>query len=345
MNTGLIIPCRNAASTIERLLKSVDNLRPKPHVLVVDNNSTDNTRDILQELMEKGFVDIVLVESRIGVSFARNTGLQWYKSWGPPGLSDIIFADSDDLFVGTELPRLGVNSELLVMSTQECLVEGSWDQCTVTPTRRDKYADRETVLHHQDFAGYLERPNSRSEYTSVWGKIYKFDVLKKSNIKFDERMSTYEDVDFNFRYLSLIESVGFSSRIVYSHITDVRRKGQTFQRADYLRMFGYVWALRSLRRLLTRLNHPDPKIVYHTLFCYFSITMVRIGFMVRSRDDFGKFTNLVNCRLRSKVHRLARVRYDADRAGAKFMLRLFIINCAWLLAIGAVIKGRFRYGL
>lgn len=344
MRTGLIIPCRNAVLTLERLLISVQKIRPKLHVVVVDNNSTDGSQQLLENFRRKSFVDIVLFEERIGVSFARNAGLQWYRSFGPPGISDITFADSDDVFVATELPRLGVRSELLVMSTQECCLRGSLDVCTADLTRKDIYVDREVILHYEDFTEYLMRPNSRSEFTSVWGKIYRFDIIKKSSINFDERMSTYEDLDFNFRYLSLIKSVSFSSSIVYSHISDLNRRGQTFQNLNYLRMFGYVWALRSLRRLLIRLNHPEPEIVYHTLFCYFSITMVRIGFMVRSRDDLRRFKDLVSRSLRSKVHCLARARYNAEKGGTKFMFRLFATKCTWLFVVGAIIKGRLRYG-
>ncbi|NDC83916.1 hypothetical protein EB093_09725 [bacterium] len=289
-------------------------------------------------------VDVVLKEDKIGVAATRNAGLDWYYRYAAPSLTQVIFADSDDVFVATQIPQLCDKSELLVMSTQECFLAGTSDQQILMPSRRDVYGDYESTLSHQDFVDYLMRPNTRSEYTSVWGKIYRLDVLKYYRLHFNERMYTFEDVDFNFRYLSRIRSVEFSSRVVYAHISYARREGETFQRVSYRRMFGYLWALRSLKRLMTHLGHPDPRIIYHTAFCYLSIILVRIGFMVNSKADFKRFSALAIRLLRSRVHRLACERYDVESGGGQYVFNLFLSGCSLCLVLGAILKGKLRYG-
>lgn len=71
-----MIPCYNEAGVIEicldALLRQTDNIF---EIICVDNNSTDNTRDILDRYKTKNPEIKVVIEKQQGVQFARNTGL------------------------------------------------------------------------------------------------------------------------------------------------------------------------------------------------------------------------------------------------------------------------------
>lgn len=70
----VIVPVRNGEQTIQPLLESLQKLdykRNKVEVIVVDGNSTDKTREIVQEFPVK-----LIIEKRKGLNLARNVGIK-----------------------------------------------------------------------------------------------------------------------------------------------------------------------------------------------------------------------------------------------------------------------------
>ena len=95
-NVSVIIPSYNRAYSIERALKSVFRQTYQPNeVILIDNYSTDNTKDIAQKFNKL----IYVVEKNKGVSFARNKGIKTAKS------SWIAFLDSDDEWLPNKLEK------------------------------------------------------------------------------------------------------------------------------------------------------------------------------------------------------------------------------------------------
>ena len=85
---SVVIPTYNRINFIFRAIDSVlKQTYPIHQIIVVDNNSTDNTSEILRNKYSK--IEI-LFENKQGVSSARNKGIKYSKSdW-------IALLDSDD---------------------------------------------------------------------------------------------------------------------------------------------------------------------------------------------------------------------------------------------------------
>lgn len=94
-NISVVIPCFNNAASIERALRSVaaQTLRPF-EVLVVDDASTDESREIVRHFATQSDLDLRLIALPInsGPSRARNTG--WDQARG----QYVAFLDSDDVW-------------------------------------------------------------------------------------------------------------------------------------------------------------------------------------------------------------------------------------------------------
>ena len=89
MNTvSVVIPTYNRINSISRAIDSVlKQTHPINQIIVVDNNSTDNTSEILKNEYSK--IEI-LFEQKQGVSFARNKGIKYSNcDW-------VALLDSDD---------------------------------------------------------------------------------------------------------------------------------------------------------------------------------------------------------------------------------------------------------
>ena len=65
MKLSFVLPCYNEVKTIQRAIEEVRSLQIEKEIIVIDNCSTDGTREILKE-MESGDLQIVYQESNYG---------------------------------------------------------------------------------------------------------------------------------------------------------------------------------------------------------------------------------------------------------------------------------------
>ena len=117
----VIVPVYNRAELMIRTLDSIaaQSLRPF-ELIVVDNNSTDNTLEVLHEWKEQNesadFVVTIKQEPRAGACCARNKGLEAVKT------PYVMFFDSDDTMIPTH-----IESALQALQADKSLDIVGWD--------------------------------------------------------------------------------------------------------------------------------------------------------------------------------------------------------------------------
>lgn len=77
---GVVIPCYNESGTIKSCLEALKDQSKIDEIIVVDNNSTDATVDIVKRQKKIDPRIKLVTESRQGVQFARNKGFDAAKS-------------------------------------------------------------------------------------------------------------------------------------------------------------------------------------------------------------------------------------------------------------------------
>lgn len=98
---SVIIPTYNRENFIEKSIESVLNQTYKNiEIIIVDDNSSDNTFYIIKKYMEKyDFIKYVKHDINKGGSAARNTGVNLAKG------KYVAFLDSDDEWINTKLEK------------------------------------------------------------------------------------------------------------------------------------------------------------------------------------------------------------------------------------------------
>lgn len=97
---SVVIPCYNCSTSIVRAIESVSKQTIKPQqIICVDNNSKDNTFEILNQIKEQLPGIIVVQEFNQGASFARNKGVTYVTS------DYVQFLDADDLLLENKVKQ------------------------------------------------------------------------------------------------------------------------------------------------------------------------------------------------------------------------------------------------
>jgi glycosyltransferase involved in cell wall biosynthesis len=92
MSLSIVVPCRNTARHLERLLDSLvsQQVAEPSEILVVDNDSTDETALVAQQVRRGLPVRLVSATERRSAAYARNVGAR--SAFG----QKLLFVDADD---------------------------------------------------------------------------------------------------------------------------------------------------------------------------------------------------------------------------------------------------------
>jgi glycosyltransferase involved in cell wall biosynthesis len=101
VRVSVVIPCYNEIATAEHLLKKVQGVPLQLEVIVVDDGSTDGTRDLLTRLEGEGLIDqLVFHEQNAGKGAALRTGFARAKG------DVVVVQDADLEYDPAEFPLL-----------------------------------------------------------------------------------------------------------------------------------------------------------------------------------------------------------------------------------------------
>ena len=195
---SIVVPVHNAAETLELCVESIlSQENSSIECVLVENGSVDASRKLCEKLASKYRNVITASVNEKGASSARNKGLEL-------ATGDIIgFCDADDFLEPNAINKVvrGFQENPMVVAVfGGFFVEYIKDGKTVK-----KYRGLQTRKISLKEALRLTIADD-NVMGSVWNKYYRANVLQ--NIRFDPSLSFCEDMHFNARALSSIESHG-----------------------------------------------------------------------------------------------------------------------------------------
>lgn len=200
---SIIVPIFNSEKT---LLQCLDSIKAQTfsdfEVLMVNDGSTDSSRNIIDEYAANDNRFIALHKDNGGVSSARNYGLD------REGGEWITFIDSDDWVESVYLEDLSdaKSYDLIVNSFVLENTSEIWDD--QVPTKN---------FIGPEIRNCLNAFSNICNFTAPWCKLFRGDIISKYNIRFDIRINNGEDSLFVLNYILHISSIRTSNKRLYHY--------------------------------------------------------------------------------------------------------------------------------
>lgn len=204
---SVIIPAYNAEKTVERCVLSVLNQTySNLEIIIIDDGSTDNTLEIINQLCSKDSrINVFSVENR-GVSNARNIGLN--KSTG----DYIAFIDADD-YIDVDMYK--TLHEIVVSNNAD--VSHCGYKNIVNNNAKCSFDNNGDVFIHTGEEVIDLMLTGTLISTGIWNKLYKRELF--DDIKFDEKIRFNEDLLINFFVFKKVDKAVYINKAFYNYVT------------------------------------------------------------------------------------------------------------------------------
>lgn len=246
---SIIVPAYNAEKYLDRTLESIlcqtwSNLE----VIVVDDASSDHTADIISSYAEKDSrIHVLHKKVNEGVSFARNDALALTTG------EYLMFVDSDD-WIDPETCEQAVRTiqqhraDVVMWSY---IREGQNDSRPKQIFENDRFFDKTAVRNqlYRRMAGAsaeeLAHPENADALCTVWGKLYRRELVEQHHIRFSDirKTGTYEDGLFNLEVFRYVERAFFLNQHFYHYRRGLSGSLSAIHQPDLPRKWKYMFQL------------------------------------------------------------------------------------------------------
>lgn len=253
---SVIVPIYNVEKYLRRCLDSVAAQTFSDYeVIMIDDGSTDSSRDIAAEYAEKLPQFKLFDNAKKGVANARNVGVQ--NSSG----EYVAFVDSDD-FVAPEY--------LEVLYCTASAVDADISTCNYAKFYQEK-GKYHTILIRKP----SEKVYTNTKFTKmvlndirvrsyVWNKLWRRSLFTDNGIKFNDIY--FEDIAICPQLIHSANKIAVTDKCLYNY---TQRKGSIMSSAMAGKINGYIYTLALMRNFFENHNcYGTYKLMYGKLcFC------------------------------------------------------------------------------
>lgn len=283
---SIIVPVYNVRDYLGICMESLINQTIKDiEIICVNDGSTDDSLEILQQYAEKDYRIKVCDKVNGGSSSARNLGLDEAEG------EFILFVDSDDILEKNACDRLYME---ILQTGADIVVFGT----KVFPQYvANKHAWLWNNLH-VNLRHYTENCvealfKEKPSKPFIWNKCYRRSIIEKNNIRFDEELGLGEDNLFLFEMYPKVEQVIYIPDQLYNYRCE--RAGSLMDKSTKdleWRMKMHISILEKIIRgwkkeeLLTKYNDE----LYSWMICFIANDLVSMPFNEEVKKILAKRT-------------------------------------------------------
>ena len=246
---SIIMPVYNKAAYLRNSLDSVLNQDFHDYELIIINDgSTDNSIEIINEYAEKDNRFMVYSVENGGVSRARNIGLSYAEGkW-------IQFLDGDDTickeYLSKCVPLAEKNNADIVFSDFDMIDQNRNSIKHVSCTCSG-------LIHSDEFPHiFIDYQYKNGFFGFISNKLIRKDLITENNAGFNEKITLAEDLDFFIQLYRHINSVYLWKGCSFHYLqTDTNYSVNS--EVDYLVQLGIQMRIYDWFKIIDPVNIPD----------------------------------------------------------------------------------------
>ena len=234
---SVIVPVYQVKDYISNCIESICRQTIQDiEIILIDDGSTDGSGDICELYMQKDKRISVIHSDNMGVSMARNIGIDLAKGYW------ICFVDGDDFVTESMLEELldGVDEERDKLGITPDIIIGDYFIINRKRVKSEYFYNNDFVLNIDDREMLLKDAmlGKGRLHTNVgvpWGKLYKRDFLTDRELTFPVGLKRMQDTVFNLYAFNFAKNIRYIHAPVYYY--NIRRDSAIHK---YSPDFGYT---------------------------------------------------------------------------------------------------------
>ena len=277
---SVIIPVYNAEYFLDECFYSVLNKDDSIEIILIDDNSTDNTKKLLIKYAKKyNNVKTIFNENNLGVSETRNIGLNIASG------RYIIFLDSDDFICDDSLELLlehinkNSNVDIYIVNIVDDHIA----------YQNIYYCDNNNIYTNRTILNNISNLSHNLDIGVCWRYIVKKDLLISNKIQFLSMARIYEDQEYFVKIFTLSKYFVFLDKFYYHH---TNRKYSISQNVDFYCITSCLHVLISLITFLkeNEFNDLNNKFILSRIKAMLIVLDQRM--LLCSKDELVNISNL-----------------------------------------------------
>lgn len=202
---SVIVPVYNCEEYIQECITSLINQTWKNiEIIVVDDGSKDKTKDLVKSICAIDSRVKLFSQNNSGPSIARNYGIT--KATG----KYITFCDADDSLSEDYIKKL---VELAITKDYDIVTCGYIDTSKYGEVKLNDFYNGKDELDKNEFINCI----FKGVGGTVWGKLFKMEIINNNNIKFNPQIYMCEDMIFLLNYVMKCSRYGAIEDNLYKY--------------------------------------------------------------------------------------------------------------------------------
>lgn len=312
---SIIIPVYNGEKYLHRCLDSVINQSYQElEIIIVNDGSTDASLEICEKYQKKDKRIQIITKENGGVSSARNRGLDMIKTdW-------LLFLDADD-----EIPENAIEicCQILEKEPDIDFIAGSHQKITSKRVMHEEFSILPICSEEEISKCYAANVLYHLSYGTVWGKLFRSDLIRDHSLQFHEKLSHGEDCLFVFQYLQFSKYPYITEKEIYYYYVNDSSATKKFN--ENLPKC-YCNALIELKRCISDGNLIGLKAYYHSCLLHLLLITVNYSFHKDNpaslRSQIREYKNLVH----NPIFQRALIETDGHYLGMSKRYVLYMIR-------------------
>lgn len=261
---SIIIPIYKVnINYLNECLKSVCNQTYEEiEIIIVNDGMTVESLNLVAEYQKKDFRIKVIGKENEGVSCARNKGIdEATGDW-------IVFVDSDD-----------------IIDTKFCekmleIAKFKKSQCVVCGYNRLFLNRKEIIVKEKCFSingneFFDEIFNVQSGFGFVHMKLWKADLIKKEDIRFDKQLKVGEDALFCMQIAKKIKNVYYLNEALYTYRLNEQSAVRSF---DEKYVQKYLLSMQKVKEYTKEINQKNTILLYNYIAYHILLIVINYCF-------------------------------------------------------------------